>query len=227
MYNYIYVSKNQRKEQKKDIIKLLNLVQDEVRKEFTFRYDFIGSDSRNMVTYDPKSNVGYDFDVNIRINDPEECYSPKEIKKILRAGFDKYVKKFNFDYSEDSSRVITIKVKDTKNSKIIYSCDFAVVRDFEDGSQQYLRFNKDTKCYVWEWQPEGYYLLPERIELIKENGLWQEVRDLYIEKKNKNTDKNKKSRTIFAETINEIVTNYDLEYDEDDYYDDEDDDYWD
>ena len=53
------------------------------------------------------------------------------------------------------------------------------------------------------------------------------MRDLYIEKKNKNTDKNKKSRSIFAETINEIVTKYDLEYDEDDYYDDEDDDYWD
>lgn len=227
MYNFEYVSKNQRKEQKKDIIKLLNLVQDEVRNEFTFRYNFIGSDARNMVTYDPKSNVGYDFDVNIRVNDTEDCYSPKEIKLILKNAFDKYVKKFNFDYGEDNSRVITIKVKDTKKSEIIYSCDFAVVRDFEDGSQQYIRHNKNHNTYVWEWQPDGFYMLPERIELIKDNNLWQELRELYLENKNKNTDIHKKSRSIFAETVNQIVNKYDLEYDYDDEYYDEDDDYWD
>lgn len=35
------------------------------RSDFTFQYTFIGSSSRNMITYDAKSNIGFDFDVNI------------------------------------------------------------------------------------------------------------------------------------------------------------------
>lgn len=34
--------------------------------------------------------------------------------------------------------------------------------------------------------------------------LWNEVRDLYLDKKNFNNDTDKKSRSIFAETIHEI-----------------------
>ena len=49
--------------------------------------------------------------------------------------------------------------------------------------------------------------MQERIDLIKHDRrgaiLWQEVRDLYIEKKNYNPA-GKKSRALFAETINEI-----------------------
>lgn len=53
-------------------------------------------------------------------------------------------------------------------------------------------------------QTHGFYLLPEKIEFCKENDLWQEVRNIYIEKKNSNTDKRKKSRSIFADTIHQV-----------------------
>ena len=46
--------------------------------------------------------------------------------------------------------------------------------------------------------------LPSKMEWIKKQGLWQQVRDTYIYKKNINTDDNKKSRSIFAETIHQI-----------------------
>lgn len=220
MKEFVYVTEREAKKVKKELIELINLVQDEVRNQFTFRYDFIGSASRNMITYDKNGNTGYDFDVNLRVNDDEEEYSAKEIKDILRAGFDKHVKRFKYDFTEDSSRVITIKVKDTKNSKILHSCDFAIVYDCEDGRQQYIRYNKNQSSYTWEYQPKGFYRLPERIELIKENSLWNELRDLYLENKNKNNNPKKKSRSIFAESVNQIVNNYELEddlYEEDDY----------
>lgn len=44
-------------------------------------------------------------------------------------------------------------------------------------------------------------MLDEKIGWIKENDLWQEVRDSYIERKNSNNNPNKKSRSIFAETV--------------------------
>lgn len=208
MSNFYYVSKKEYQPVKNDLIELINLVQDEVRDYFTFRFDFIGSASRNMITRDDDSNVGYDFDVNIKVNDDENNYSAKEIKQIIRAGFDKHSWKFNYDYSEDSKRVITIKVKDRTNSLILHSCDFAIVNDYVDDNgnerQEYIHFNKKQNTYEWQEQPEGFYMLPEKIEWIKSNGLWQEVRDRYLDNKNNNEDPNKKSRSIFAETIAQV-----------------------
>lgn len=121
----------------------------------------------------------------------------------LKNAFDKFNYLFKYDYSEDSTRVLTIKVKDRKHSKILHSADFAVVYDCSDGRQQYIHFNKKQQSYGLQYQPKSYYELDERIALIKKNTLWQEVRNLYLYKKNNNT-KGKKSRTLFAETINDI-----------------------
>lgn len=204
MKEFEYVSKREYGPVKEELIELIHLVQNEVREYFTFRYDFIGSASRNMITREVNGNVGYDFDVNIRVNDPDENYSAEDLKNILVNGFNKHSSKFKYDYAEDSSRVITIKVKDKKNSRILHSCDFAIVFDCGDGRQQYVRFNKNQQSYSWEYQPKGFYQLDERIDDIKEHGYWQEVRNLYLEKKCRNTDSNKKSRSIFAETVKEI-----------------------
>ena len=111
MKDFEYVTKKEYLPVKNELIELINLVQDEVRDKFTFRFDFIGSASRNMITRDKKSNIGYDFDVNIRVNDDDNEYSAKEIRRILKDGFDKHSKKFQYDYAEDSKRVLTIKLK--------------------------------------------------------------------------------------------------------------------
>ncbi len=190
-----------------DLKNLIHKVQDEVRDKFTFRYDFVGSVARNMITMDYSSNVGYDFDVNIQVNDDDENYSANEIKRILKNAFDKYNHLFKYDYSEDSTRVLTIKVKDYRSSKIIHSADFAVVNNCKDGRQQYIHFNKKQNTYEWQFQPSSYYQLNERVNAIKQNRLWQEVRTLYLYKKNNNPN-NKKSRALFAETVNEVFQRY-------------------
>lgn len=204
MHDFQYVTKNELKPVKRQILELIHLVQDDIHNHFTFQYKFIGSVSRNMVTYDKKSNIGFDFDVNIMVNDDEENYSPTEIKHILMNGFNRFARNYNFDYCEDSTRVFTIKVKDTVNSKVIYSCDFAIVNDYGDNQQEYIYFNKPQNDYSWKEQSKGFYQLPEKIKFCKKNELWQFVRELYLQKKNNNTISNKKSRSIFAETIHEI-----------------------
>ena len=73
-----------------------------------------------------------------------------------------------------------------------------------DGRQQYIHYNKEQHKYLWVYQPKGYYNLPVKIEWIKKHNLWQQVRDNYIDKKNTNADDNKKSRSIFAETIHQV-----------------------
>jgi hypothetical protein len=202
--NFEYVTKREYSPVKKDLIKLIMLVKKEVSDYFDFNFSFIGSVKTNTITREINSNIGYDFDVNLRVNDEDVNFSAKEIKKILMNGFNKYNYLFAYDYCEDSKRVITIKVKDRNNSRILHSCDFAIVYDCSDGRQQYIKFNKNQNSYSWEYQQKGFYQLEERKELIKQAGLWQKVRNLYLYKKNNNVDTNKKSRSIFAETVNEI-----------------------
>ena len=89
-------------------------------------------------------------------------------------------------------------------TRILHSCGFAVVFDCDDGRQQYIHFNKKQGTYSWEYQPKGFYHLKERMDSIKKYGLWEELKGLYLDKKNMNTNQNKKSRSIWAEAVNEI-----------------------
>lgn len=213
-HNFQYISKHDEKvvSAYNNLIKILKNVQNEIRDKFTFQYKIVGSYSRNMITYDSKSNIGFDLDVNIYPNDDFNEYSPQEIKTTLIKAFRKYLKKYKYSKLENSTRVITIKVNDTKNSKIIHSIDFAIVHDYEDEEgyqcQEYIRFNKKHNSYTWEEQDDVFYMLVDKIEWIKDEDLWQELREMYLKRKNSNNDINKKSRSLFAESVNNICNEY-------------------
>ena len=212
MHDFQYVTKKTAAPVKEELLQLIHEVQDEVRKKFTFRYDFIGSSSRNMITQDLKSNIGFDFDVNFEVNDDEQKYTPKDIRLTIKRAIDKVAPKYGYSPCEDSTRVLTIKKIDHERSRIIHSCDIAIVNNFtndnEEEDQEYIRFEKKQNQYVWALQPRPFIGLTEKIEWLKKNKLWGETRDYYIEKKNNNTDPNKHSRSIFAETINEMYDKY-------------------
>ncbi|MCM1134985.1 MAG: hypothetical protein NC400_05355 [Clostridium sp.] len=207
MYHFKYATKEQLSPVKNELILIVNSVQDMIH-EFTFRYEFTGSAGRNMVTYDERTNVGYDFDIDIQMSSCECSLAAKEIKTKIREALDKTAPRFGYAYAEDSTRAITIKCKDKKDSRILHSCDFAIVKNYVDNNgsigQKYIRFNKKQNQYTWEEQPRGYYLLPEKAKWLEERGYWNEMRDLYLRKKNLNRIPNKSSQSIYAEAVHEI-----------------------
>lgn len=208
-HDFHYISKEDPKVVKAydDILNILKEVQDLVREEFTFRFDVVGSYKSNMITYDAKSNVGYDFDIDIEVDDSSK-YPPKKLKDMLRNAIGDACTKYGYDYPENSTRVLTIKMKNREKSCIIHSCDFAIVNNCigDEGhkGRKYIHYDKVHEKYTWCKQPKGYYRLPDKVDWIKENGLWDALRDLYIEKKNKNDNSNVHSRSIFAVTVHEI-----------------------
>lgn len=205
MHDFRYVTENEAKPIEKELYQILKDVQNLVRSKFTFSFTTIGSSSRNMITYDTKSDIGFDFDINIEIIDDEEKFTPAEIRHTIRNAINLVAPRYGYLNCEDSTRVLRIK----KWSSLIpstrrHSCDFAIVYNCSDGNQQYIRFNKKQQNYTWEYQSKAFANLDKKINWLKKRGLWSDLRDYYIEKKNKNTNPHKHSRSIFAEAINEM-----------------------
>lgn len=209
MYNFEYVSKEEWLPVRDDLFEIIHKVQHEVSQHFTFQFCLVAGCARNMITRDRESNTGFDFDVNIEINDPERLYSPRKIRNILRAAFDKVTHPDGFQsvwygFAEDSVRTLTVKVKDRANSNIVHRYDFCIVTTDDKGHQKYIRYNTTHRKYTWEYQTKDNAELPEKIKWIEKQGLWWQVRSRYLYKKNRNKDPNKLSRSIFAETVDEI-----------------------
>ena len=203
MADYRYVTRAETKEAYDEIVSIIREVQDYVREDFTFQYRFIGSYPLNLVTYDADSNVGFDFDANLDINDPDEKFTPGELRTKIFEAFQVIAPQHGYQKVENSTSVITIKMVDYWNSTICHSCDFAVVNVY-DGGEEYVKFDKDQQNYVWEERSIGYKNQPQKIDWLKENDHWNDFRDYYLMKKDANDDPNKHSRSIRAEAINEM-----------------------
>lgn len=203
MYHFKYVPRTKYLPLKKEIIELIKEVQNQVRDKFTFHFEFLGSTKRNMITEDVRSNIGFDFDVNLTVNN-DKNYTPKKIRTILRTALTNVSQKYGYDRCEDSTRVITIVKNSTWNFSIIHSCDFAIVY-----GNQYIRFDKKKNVYEWARQPQGFINLDKKAtKLRKDPAKWNVVTNRYLEKKNENNDHNKHSRSLYAETINEVYDKY-------------------
>ena len=204
MHDFVYVTKASIRPIKNELIQIIREVQDIVRPHFTFQFRSVGSSSRNMITYDRKSNMGFDFDFDLEINDDDKEYSADQIRHIIKNAIDQVAPRYGYKPCEDSTRVLTIKKVNTFTSRILHSCDFAIVYNCGDGRQQYIRFNKKNNNYTWEYQGKGFKNLEKKISWLKANGYWGELQDYYLDKNDYNNNPDKHSRSILAESVNEM-----------------------
>lgn len=208
MKHYEYVSKNVARPYREEFEQIISELQNRLRSEFTLKKRFIGSSSRNMITFDPKTNKGFDFDVNLEMNETSDEYEPDDIYRMIFGALQSIASKKGFKVVQ-GTRVITLKKVNMVKSKIEYSCDIAIVYNYEEDGycgQQYIRFNKKHGSYAWTDQPSPF-LLEDMVDEIRQNDMWNKVRKLYLYKKNTNMDSHKKSRLLYAEAVKEI---YDL-----------------
>lgn len=206
MSDFRYVTRSEAKPVRDELITIIHEVQELVRNDFTFQFRPVGSSSPNinMITYDRNSNIGFDFDFDLEINDDDENYTPAEIRHIMKNAIDQVAPKYGYKHCEDSTRVLTIKKVNLLTSQILHSCDFALVYNCSDGRQQYIRFNKMNYNYIWEYQGKGFKNFDTRFRWLISNGYREELRQYYINKKNCNNNPDKHSRSILAESVNEM-----------------------
>ena len=209
-HDFVYDDKEEVKKVRQILFDIIHKVQDELRdseEEITFQYRIVGSAKRNMITCDRKSNVGFDFDINLYVNDYGDYDDdPEELRKILRLTFDRIARKYEYSYCEDSTSVLTIKKINTHRSQILHSFDFCIISNQEP--DYYIRFDKKVNNYVWAERKHIDKEIDKKAEWLKRNNKWLEVREHYIKLKDNNDNPNRKSISIYRETISNLYNTY-------------------
>ena len=98
-----------------------------------------------------------------------------------------------------------MKVKDRKQSRIVYSIDLAIVNE---NFTKYIHFNKsywpNEYAYQWQQMPQGYEEFSRKFDALKKSGHSDKLREEYLRRKNTNMDSNVHSRDILIQTVNDL-----------------------
>ena len=214
MSKYEYVNKNEYRPVREELEDIIKKTQKILKKEsgITFQFELIGSGSKHLITRIIGGNKGFDFDYNIIINyDEDQMWKADYARREFTKALDKAIQGTQYDHPQNSSVAITIKVKDTKKSKILHSCDFAVVY-YPDGvfeGHKYAKLDLQTSKCVWETRQytKNYH---NKLNWLKENvnGYWEEIKEEYIKLKDNNNDTNKHSFQLFYEAVSNVYNRY-------------------
>ena len=205
---YEYVSKKEYQPVRKELEQIIHRVQDQLRERgMTFQYHLIGSGARQLITRKKGGNKGFDFDYNLILPDSgDREYNAKVVKEEFINAFKFALKGTEYKLPEDSTSVLTIKVVDTAHSRIVHSCDFAIIyypRTGKDGEYRYLR-NWKKGMYSFETRRESQGL-ERKLKAIKNHpGGWNQVREEYLLVKNNNRDPDKRSYVLYIEAVNNV-----------------------
>jgi len=107
------------------------------------------------------------------------------------------------------------KATRTNTPNVEFSFDVAIITKNKNGNYMRLIHNKNVYAlgldqYTWNEVPRSHQV-KDKADELKEAGLWQEVRDRYLEKKNMYLswqDRNHPSFVVYVEAVNEVYNRY-------------------
>lgn len=209
---YEFVSKSELVPVKDQIEGIINTLQDSMRVfGVTFTFKLVGSGGKNLVTRVVNGNTGFDFDYNLGIQKDGDL-SAKDLRLKVKRELEKLLQGTGYSTVSSGKQSMTFKFIDHDNSRIIHSCDFALINDYVDevgdSIQEILIWQREDDTYIWNKRPYAKNH-SAKLSNLKANGLWQEVKDEYLKIKNNNQDKEKKSFSLFFEAINNVYNRYD------------------
>lgn len=183
-------------------------------KGISAQFSLVGSGARNMITRN--GDGPYDLDYNLLVMKADNEYrDPRLLKDTIRNALNKAVGGKFFSDAQDSTSCLTalLYFKDTPN--VEFSFDVAIIKKNPNGNYMRLIHNKNMYAlswdqYTWNEVPNSHQV-KDKADEIKEEGLWQEVRDRYLEMKNMYLswqDRNHPSFVVYVEVVNEVYNKY-------------------
>ncbi|MBD5104182.1 MAG: hypothetical protein HDT47_04870 [Ruminococcaceae bacterium] len=176
----------------------------------TVKAHLVGSGSKNLITQNANDPVDLDYNLcvvkvsKININDG------KAIKEYIRKRFNEVLQKNELNDCQDSKSALTTKkMRLSKGNKTEFHIDLAIIRETPSGWARLIHEKIGTVIFDrWYWnEARNSKDLAVKANDIKKKDMWEEVRKIYLEKKNMylcNRDHDHPSFIVYIETINEI-----------------------
>lgn len=209
-----YVTRAEYKPVRKELEEIIHRAQKFMREKYdtTFQYRLIGSGKKHLITRVKGGNGGYDFDYNLIL--PGNGYGYHNKAKIIKdrfmEAFQFAVKETKYKPPENSTSAVTIKAVNQVQSKILHSCDFAIIyypTDNTDDGYMYLKKWKDGR-YSFEVRDLSQKADHKLSKILKRSGGWNIIREEYLKLKNKNRDSDKHSYILYLEAINNVYNRF-------------------
>ena len=207
---YEFVYESEAKRYRSDCSRTLKKTCELLRaKGISAQFTLVGSGARNMITRN--GDGPYDLDYNLLVVKADDEYrDPRLLKDTIRNALNKAVGGKFFSDAQDSTSCLTALLHFNDTPNVEFSFDVAIIKKNPNGNYMRLVHNKPWNQYTWNEVPRSHQV-KDRADDIKEEGLWQEVRDKYLEKKNMYLswqDHNHPSFVVYVEAVNEVYNRY-------------------
>ena len=179
-------------------------------KGISAQFSLVGSGARNMITRN--GDGPYDLDYNLLIMKAEERYwnDLRLLKDTIRNALNKAVGGKFFSDAQDSTSCLTALLHFNDTPNVEFSFDVAIIKKNRNGNYMRLIHNKPWNQYTWNEVPHSHQVT-DRANELKNAGLWEKVRDRYLDKKNmylSRQDHNHPSFLVYVEAGNEVYSQH-------------------
>lgn len=198
-----YVRNDEASKIKNDISFLIRELQKSLKEEgVTFNPVLVGPSKENFVTREVNGTTGIDIHYNLLLQKyPDK--TAKQLRMLFLSTINNILKNKGFKNTINNYQSITVLMPDRIEKEVIHSIDFAIVIDKKE-QQDILIYDRKNSEYFFETR-ESINLLDDLTYDIKNNGLWEDLRDLYLNMKNYNDNKDIRTFEIYKEAINNIM----------------------
>lgn len=147
----------------------------------------VGSGGRNLILQNADEPV--DLDYNLEILKCHDINNGRELKEDIRKAFNEVLNEYRFGDCQDSTSCLTSpRIYFTRGNKTEFSIDVCITRRDEAGRYRRLIHEKTglTIYDQYHWNPvQDSERISEKADYIKEHGKWEQLREEYLEIKNR------------------------------------------
>ncbi|MDE7432931.1 MAG: hypothetical protein K2N34_13590 [Lachnospiraceae bacterium] len=215
MYHYIQ-NKDFMKRMKRLCSGIINQLVQSINNDsvMTVRAYLVGSGAQNLVTQNGNEPIDLDYNICIIDRKSANIYTEREIKEYIRKKFNKILNANGWSDCRDSTSVLTTEKRQfTRGIRTAFSIDLAIIEERNNGWYRLIHVKTGLIIfdrYYWNEVPSSKGL-QQKVNALKSNNLWNNVREVYLDKKNMylcRNDYSHPSFIVYIETVNQIYNEY-------------------
>lgn len=180
----------------------------------TIKACLVGSGAKNLITQNGNGTIDLDYNLCIESVKFINIWNGYEVKEYVRKQFNKVLNSNGWGDCKDSTSVFTTEERVfKKGNQTAFKIDIAITCRYNNSWQRLIHQKTGIVIldrYYWnEVQDSGR--LEEKVSAIKSNYLWEEVRGIYLDKKNFylcRNDYNHPSFIVYVEAVNQVYNKY-------------------